>query len=344
MSNERTRSLPGQTTGVRGADCPGRRPGQHGPGGVAARLRRRCQAAVRAHDLRCRQARVGCSAAEPVQVAAEQGRQVRVDHGGRRALVLAEHGQQVVRGGDVHAGQTLRHRLRDTALVLGPGLGVQQADGDRFDLLRRRSGPACGPAPSSSRGEITSRGELRSSAAKRSSGGHQRRRAGRAQPVQLRPRLARHLEHVGEPLRGDQGGARSALLQEGVGGDRHPVPEAGNVARRRHRRARAHGRRPPSRPRDWSAGVVGTFAVNRPVPDASTASVNVPPTSTPSAQPSVLRATGCESNQRSRCKPTSEHRDRGGGFRSRRPLLLPRSVREAAKPPARPAPGPRRSP
>ena len=55
-------------------------------------------------------------------------------------------------------------------------------------------------------------------------------------------------------------------------------------------------------PCDWSAGVVGTFAVNRPAPDASTASVNVPPTSTPSAQPSIVEVTGRESNQRSRCK------------------------------------------
>ena len=72
-------------------------------------------------------------------------------------------------------------------------------------------------------------------------------------------------------------------------------------------------------PCDWSAGVVGTFAVNRPARDASTASVNVPPTSTPSAQPSILRVTGRESNQRSRATDKlasaagAKHRTLGGG-------------------------------
>ena len=37
-------------------------------------------------------------------------------------------------------------------------------------------------------------------------------------------------------------------------------------------------------PSDWSAGVVGTFPVKTPAGEASTASVNVPPTSTPSDQ------------------------------------------------------------
>ena len=40
-------------------------------------------------------------------------------------------------------------------------------------------------------------------------------------------------------------------------------------------------------PSDWSAGVVGTFPVNQPLAEASTASVNVPPTSTPRVQPSL---------------------------------------------------------
>ena len=45
-------------------------------------------------------------------------------------------------------------------------------------------------------------------------------------------------------------------------------------------------------PSDWSAGVVGTFAVTRRPAAASTASVKVPPTSTPSAQPSDIGCTG----------------------------------------------------
>ncbi len=38
-----------------------------------------------------------------------------------------------------------------------------------------------------------------------------------------------------------------------------------------------------STPSDWSSGVVGAFAVTRRPPTASTASVKVPPTSTPSS-------------------------------------------------------------
>ena len=41
-------------------------------------------------------------------------------------------------------------------------------------------------------------------------------------------------------------------------------------------------------PRDWSSGVVGAFAVVKRPSTTSTASVNVPPTSTPSSMAATL--------------------------------------------------------
>ena len=57
-------------------------------------------------------------------------------------------------------------------------------------------------------------------------------RVSRAEPVQLRARLAAKLLQVGEPLGGEQGGARHASLQQCVRAHGHPVHEALHVAGR----------------------------------------------------------------------------------------------------------------
>ena len=56
------------------------------------------------------QAALAAGAGEAGQVAAEQGGEVGVDHGGGEALVLAEGRQHLVRGGDVDVGQRLAQR------------------------------------------------------------------------------------------------------------------------------------------------------------------------------------------------------------------------------------------
>ena len=73
------------------------------------------------------------SFAEPGQVAAEQGGEVGVDRGRRGALVLAEAGQDLVRGGDVEVGQALAQILGQAPLVRGIEVGEEQADRHRLD-------------------------------------------------------------------------------------------------------------------------------------------------------------------------------------------------------------------
>ena len=77
---------------------------------------------------------------EPAEVAAEQGREVGVDRGGRGALVLAEARQHLVRGGDVEVGEALAQVLGEAALVGRVEVGEEQADRHRLGarLLQRR--------------------------------------------------------------------------------------------------------------------------------------------------------------------------------------------------------------
>ena len=114
--------------------------------------------------------RLGRGLAEPAQVAAEQGGEVGVDRGGRAALVLAEAGQDLVRGGDVDAGQLAPQVLGDAPLVGGVEVGEEQADRDRLGAglaHQLAPGAAAPPAPS---GSTTPSGPIRSAASKRSSG------------------------------------------------------------------------------------------------------------------------------------------------------------------------------
>ena len=90
------------------------------------------QPAVRLHDRRLGQLRCAGPVDEAPQVARQQRRQRRVDLGGRRALVLAERADDLVRERDVRVGQRLRERLADRQLVLGVAVGVQQHDRDRL--------------------------------------------------------------------------------------------------------------------------------------------------------------------------------------------------------------------
>ena len=173
---------------------------------------------------------------------------------------------------------------RDAALVLGMRVGVQQADRDGLDLrVAQAADGVLEPALRRARARTPS-GSQRSATGRRSSAGTSGAGPRAARAVQLRPRLARELEHVGEALGGQQRRARAALLEQGVRGDGHAVTEARHVAAARSRRARAPMRTAAITPSDWSAGVVGTLPVKTPAGPASTASVNVPPTSTPSDQ------------------------------------------------------------
>ena len=182
-------------------------------------------------------------------------------------------------------GQRGAQALGDRPLVGRVEIGEQQADRDRLgsELARPRRRSARARRRSSALDHALGADPLarpRSAAV----GVDQRRGLRRAQVVEAaagpggRSRAGRRSRAV----------AISAVraprsLEQRVGADGHPVGEGLDRVRRRRRRARAPPRSPRARPRDWSSGVVGAFAVCRRSPSKSTASVKVPPTSTPSS-------------------------------------------------------------
>ena len=122
-----------------GADGAAGRAGEDAPGAGRGRLSRRNDAAGGLHDHGCRQPRATGRLLEPSQIAAEQRREVGVDRGRRAALVLAEAGQDLVRGGDVDPGQPAAGARRSGARGWVP-VGEEQADRDRLGaaLAQRR--------------------------------------------------------------------------------------------------------------------------------------------------------------------------------------------------------------
>ena len=151
----------------------------------------------------------------------------------------------------MHVGEQLREQRRERALVRGIGVGVQQRHRHRLrprlreaqhELARERGVQRalhCVRPHALGHPEAQLRG-------------HQRRGRGAAQVIQVRAVLASQLDHVGEAVGGEQRGPRRAALQQRVGGDRHAVGEALDVARRARPRARAAGGSQRAPPRDSS--------------------------------------------------------------------------------------------
>ncbi len=106
----------------------------------------------------------------------------------------------------------------------------------------------------------------------------ERRGPVRRQVVERRAVLPPDLDHVAEPLGGDERGSRAAPLEQRVRRDRRPVREHADRPRSRPRAAP-----PPPTPRPD-----GTFAVTSSPSTTATRSVNVPPTSTPTATLLIL--------------------------------------------------------
>ena len=211
---------------------------EHAPGSRPGGLRGGRHAAGGPHHQRLRQAALGAGRGEPPQVAAEQGRQVGVDDGGRAALVLAKLRQHLVRDRDVEARELGAQALGDRALVSGVEVGEQQADGHRLGL----AGPREGRHPIQL--SLRERRDHALGACALPGGeaelvGHQRGRLRRAEPVEVGAVLASDLEQVGEALGGDQGRARAALLEQGVGAHGHAVGKRLDLVRA--------GARPPKR-------------------------------------------------------------------------------------------------
>jgi len=130
----------------------------------------------------------------------------------------------------VHAGHSRGDRVAERALVLGERVAVQQDDGDRLGLGGgERRQDAVDPGVVERAHDPVGPGALGHRDA--ALGRRQGRRAGRAQPVQLRPCLAGELDEVGEALGGQQRGAGAAALEQGVRGHGHAVRERAHLAR-----------------------------------------------------------------------------------------------------------------
>ena len=214
----------------RRADRPSRRAREHAPGARPGPPRRPRPSPPEERITSGSGSRPRPQASrEAGQVAAEQWREVGVDDGGREALELAEGREDLVRGGDVQVGQRLAQGGGDPPLVARVAEGEQQADRDRIDLRVPELLRPAAPTSSSVSSSTTSATPIRSAASKRRSSGDQRRRPAATGVVQARPRLAADVEQVGEPLRGDQRGARAFFLEQGVGPDGHPVGETLDV-------------------------------------------------------------------------------------------------------------------
>ena len=177
------------------------------------------------------------------------------------------------------AGELASQVLGEAPLVAGVEVGEEEADRDRLGAgLADRRREALGlsvrqrlddPFRADPLGRLEA--QLRVD---------QRRRARRAEAVEVGPVLAADLEQVGEAARGDQCRPRPAFLEQGVGAHRHPVREG--VDRR------GLGARPAKNLLDRGDHadrliVRGgrSFAVWIDSPSTRTASVKVPPTSTP---------------------------------------------------------------
>ena len=206
--------------------------GEHGEGGVGAGAGEVGEPAGGLHDLRLAEPLGARLRGQSAQVIGKQRRERCVDDGGGGALVLAEGADELAGERDVDVGQQLREQLREQALVGGVGVGVQQRYGDGLgpragDLLHEGAGGACGERLQRAIGPHP----LGCAEAQR--GGHQRRGCCLAEPVEMRAGLAGELDDVGEAGSGDQRGARGGALEHGVGGHRHTVGEALDIARAR---------------------------------------------------------------------------------------------------------------
>ena len=210
------------------AGCGSRLDHEHRPHG--GRVGAEDPAARLHHEQLGPHARLREPALDPVQVALHDRPDHGVDHRRRRAQVLAELGGDLGRERDGHTGELLGEDLADAPLVLGVHVGVQQADGDRLDVLpsQDRGGVA--------HGRVVERSEhlaLRAESLAdhdRPVARHERLRLLELRVVEGRPHLARDLEQVAEPVGRHEAAPGDLPLDDRVRGDGRRVDDERHVA------------------------------------------------------------------------------------------------------------------
>ncbi len=226
-------SLPAERLSeVRRGDHPGGRAGLDHEHGTRARRLGAEDAAARLHHEQLRaDARVGESALDPLQVALDHWTNHGVDHGRRGAQVLAELGRDLGGERDRDARQLLGEDRADALLVLRVDVRVEQADGDRLDLLapKDRGRRAHGVVLERSQhlaGRPEPFGDGHRAVAR-----HERLRLLELRVVQGGPHLAGDLEQVAEPLGRDEAATCDLALDDRVGRDRRRVDDEPDLRR-----------------------------------------------------------------------------------------------------------------
>ena len=163
-----------------------------------------------------------------------RGADVGVHHGGARALELLDLRQHLVRKGEVRARQPGPQRLAHRALVGRVPIRVEETHRDGLDsFLRRDPIDDRRDVPVVERGQhhpvpVDPLPDLEAQVTL-----HQRRGLLPAEVVGERDADAAKLQHVAEPVRGDERGARAPPFQNRVRGDGGGVHDLAHPARRR---------------------------------------------------------------------------------------------------------------
>ena len=176
------------------------------------------QAAGRLHD---QQRGVAADAAQAVpqgpEVPLHHRAHVGVDDGRGGALVLLALGKHLVGQRDRNPGQLAGQEVADRLLVPRVGVGVQQADRHRFDLLAEQPFPDGAQFVLDERPQHLAVGGDALAQLEAQAALDQLRRLVPEEVVDLRGADAAQLEDVAEAAGGHQGGARAAALEHGVG-------------------------------------------------------------------------------------------------------------------------------
>ena len=154
---------------------------------------------------------------------------VAVDDGGAGALVLLHLRQQVGGQRQDQIRRTLAHRLGHGLLVVGVGVGMQQAHGDRLDTAvhnRLRGALDRGGVEGAQHlaAEVEALADFQAVLSF-----HQRRRLLVVQIVEARRAVAPELEDIAKTLCGYQGHVSALFLDDGIGGNGEPVADLGDI-------------------------------------------------------------------------------------------------------------------
>ena len=208
------------------ADDASGRPGlDEGDGPLPRRLSGR-RAGARLHDVEApAQAVLRERRAEVVEIAGDGGLHVAVEDRRARALVLAPLAGDLRGDRDVRAGQEVEEAIARGALVLGVGVGVQEADGDRLDALR-----AAGVGDGVELGELERDEDVAVAVdalahLEAQPSRHERLGLAADEVVHVGPVSAADLEHVAEAARRDERRQGAGALGERVDDDRRAVDE-----------------------------------------------------------------------------------------------------------------------